>query len=207
MHGRLHEREPADRILQGLPHGRLRRGADDQARRRARRSRRRLNVELDVTLGPSTTTWLRPTRRRVQRPDADIQFHGPDFNAILAKFQTLSLSSIAQALQLIIQFVQGLAQPGTTIGDLMSEKLPLINTSLSQILNVASDITSKIQAAIQSPASAIQQLNNVLAAAFGLPTPSANVTVTTPGGTSDARGRVARDHRRRRHLHDQLHAE
>ena len=74
-------------------------------------------------------------------------------------------------------------QPGTAIGDVLSAKLPLINQSLSQILNVASSVASKIQTAITSPAGAIQQLNNVLANAFGLPTPSA-VDAETQQGTA-----------------------
>jgi hypothetical protein len=114
-----------------------------------------LNVELDVSV-PTSTYWFNtdpsPT---FNVPTPTVNFKGPDFSAILAKFQTLSLSSIAQALQLIIQFVQGLNQPGTAIGNLMSEKLPLINQSLGDILNVANQITSEIQTAITSPASAV----------------------------------------------------
>ena len=141
-------------------------------------------------------------------PTPTINFQGPDLDAILAKFQTLSLSSIAQALQLIIQFVQGLSKPGTTIGDLMGEKLPLINQSLGDIINVASSITNEIQAAITSPASAVQQLNNVLEAAFGLPTPSATVSEAHAGlGRPMPEVEHARAHRRWRHLHDQLHDE
>ncbi len=145
-----------------------------------------LNVELDVSVDSATYWFNTDPTPSFTIPSPTIAFHGPDLNAILAKFQNLSLSSIAQALQLLIQFVQSLTKPGTTIGDLMSQKLPLINQSLSDIINVASSITNEIQAAITSPASAVQQLNNVLAAAFGLPTPSAAVAVQHNGSATDA---------------------
>ena len=145
-----------------------------------------LNVELDVSVDSSTYWFNTDPTPSFNIPTPTINFQGPDLNAILAKFQNLSLSSIAQALQLLIQFVQGLSKPGTAIGDLMSEKLPLINQSLSDIINVASSITNEIQTAITSPASAVQQLNNVLQAAFGLPTPSATVAEQHKGSATDA---------------------
>ena len=137
-----------------------------------------LNAQLSVSA--SSSDWFQSL------PTPSIQFQGPDFDAILAKFQSLDFSSIAQALQLILNFVKGLNQPGTAIGDVMSAKLPLINQSLGQILNVASSIADKIQAAITSPAGAIQQLNFVLANAFGLPVPSAVVTETHKGDGGSA---------------------
>ncbi|HEY2542049.1 MAG TPA: hypothetical protein VGH92_03255, partial [Gaiellaceae bacterium] len=145
-----------------------------------------LNVELDVSVDSSTFWFNTDPTPSFNVPSPTINFKGPDLDAILAKFQNLSLSSIAQALQLLIQFVQSLSKPGTTIGNLMSEKLPLINQSLSDIINVASSITNEIQTAITSPASAVQQLNNVLTAAFGLPTPSAAVAEQHHGSATDA---------------------
>ena len=116
-------------------------------------------------------------------PTPDVHLQGPDFDAILQRFQSLDFSSIAQALQLIINFVKELAHPTTpnAISDVLNTKLPLINKSLSQLLDIASDITDKIQAAITSPSDAIQQLNNILANAFGMPTPSVAVTENQHG--------------------------
>ena len=65
---------------------------------------------------------------------------------------------------------------------MLSAPLPLINQSLGDLLNIASDIATKIQAIVQSPAGAIQQLNNILMNALGLPTPSVAVANTVVSG-------------------------
>ena len=64
---------------------------------------------------------------------------------------------------------------------MLNTNLPLINKSLSQLLDIASDVADKIQAAITSPSDAIQELNNILANAFGMPTPSVAVTENQHG--------------------------
>ena len=117
-------------------------------------------------------------------PTPDVHFAGPDFQSILSKFENLDFDSITQALLLIVNFVKGLNQPGTAIGDVLSAKLPLINQSLGDLLDIASQIATKIQSVLQNPAGAIQQLNNILQNAVGLPTPSAVVTETQAGGGS-----------------------
>ena len=137
-----------------------------------------LNAQLSISAW--STDWFQ------HLPTPDVHFQGPDFQSILSKFQSLDFSSIAQALQLVINLVKGLEQPGTAIGDVLDAKLPLINQSLSQIIDVVSSVTNKIQAAITSPASAIQQLNYILSNAFGLPTPSVSVQETTKGDGTHA---------------------
>ena len=97
----------------------------------------RLTASLSVSAASSD--WFQ------QFPTPDIHFQGPDFDSILSRFQSLDLSSIAQALQLIVTFVKGLKQPGTAIGDVLAAKLPLINQSLSRssILRRASPTRSR----------------------------------------------------------------
>src|SRR5581483_7933688 len=62
------------------------------------------------------------------------------------------------------------------VADVLNAQLPLINQSLAQLLDIASQIATKIQGIVQNPAGAIQQLNNILANAVGLPVPTATVT-------------------------------
>ena len=135
-------------------------------------------LSASLMLSASSSDWFQAL------PTPDVHFQGPDFQGILARFQSLDLSSIAQGLQLIINFVKGLEAPGTAIGDVLNAKLPLINQSLSQIIDVASSITDKIQAAITNPAGAIQQLNYILSNAFGLPVPAVTVTETQKGSAT-----------------------
>ena len=123
-------------------------------------------------------------------PTPDIHFAGPDFQSILSRFQSLDYGSITQALLLIVNFVKGLNQPGTPIGDVLSAPLPLINQSLGDLLNIASDIATKIQAIVTNPAGAIQQLNNILANALGLPTPSVAVQDLGLNGSSQDQQKV-----------------
>ena len=135
-------------------------------------------VSADLMLTATSDDWFS------HFPTPDVHFAGPDFQSIISKFQSLDFGSITQALLLIVNFVKGLNQPGTAIGDVMSAKLPLINQSLGDLLNIASDIATKIQAIVTNPAGAIQQLNNILANALGLPTPSATVTDNGLNGSS-----------------------
>ena len=100
-------------------------------------------------------------------PTPDVHFTGPDLSSVFSKFQNLDFGSITQALLLIVNFVKGLNQPNTPIGNVLSAQLPLINQSLGDLLNIASDIATKIQAIVQNPAGAIQQLNLILANAIG----------------------------------------
>ena len=130
-----------------------------------------------MTIGLVSSDWF------TSFPTPDVHWTGPDFDSILQRFKNLDAASIAQALQLIVNFVKELAHPTTpnAISDVLNTNLPLINKSLSQLLDIASDVAAKIQAAITSPSDAIQELNNILANAFGMPTPSVAISENQHG--------------------------
>ncbi len=124
-----------------------------------------LNAHLTISL--QSSDWF------TSFPTPDVHWTGPDFDSVLQRFKNLDAASIAQALQLIVNFVKELAHPtaSNAISDVLNAQLPLINKSLSQLLDIASDIADQIHEAITNPSGAIQMLNNVLANAFGMPTP------------------------------------
>src|SRR5581483_5452136 len=65
---------------------------------------------------------------------------------------------------------------------ILNQPLPLVNKSLSQMLDVAQAFADKVTQILQNPAGAIQQLNNILAAALGLTVPAIAVAEVPPPG-------------------------
>ncbi|HET7129920.1 MAG TPA: hypothetical protein VFJ93_12675, partial [Gaiellaceae bacterium] len=137
-------------------------------------------MDAHLHISMESTDWF------TSIPSPDIHWDGPDFDQVLQRFRNLDSASIAQALQLIVNFVRELAHPteANPISNVLNAQLPLINKSLAQLLDIASDIADQIHEAITNPTGAIQMLNNVLANAFGKPTPSVAVSETQHGSPS-----------------------
>src|SRR5207247_4505646 len=116
-------------------------------------------------------------------PSPTFQFQGPDFNAVLDRFKGLDLQTIIAALQLIVGLVRSLdgSSGGSALAGILTKPLPLVNKSVAELLDVASDFANKVNEVLQNPAGAIQQLNNIIAGALGRTVPSIAVTTTTQG--------------------------
>ena len=128
--GRL-EGHAVHRLLPGQALGRLRRRPEHQAGRRSLRPRRHGQRRPHVQRDERRLVLALPDARRAL-------LRARFLRSILSKFQNLDYGSITQALLLIVNFVKGLNQPGTAIGDVLSAPLPLINQSLGDLLDIAS---------------------------------------------------------------------
>ncbi len=137
-----------------------------------------LNATLTITA--TSPNWFHSL------PTPQFQFQGPDFNAILDRFKHLDFATIVQALQMIVGLVRSLDGSGGSpaIASFLAKPLPLVNRSIAQLLDVASDVANKINAVLQNPAGAIQRLNNILANALGMTVPGIAVSDSvSDGGT------------------------
>ncbi|MBW3592052.1 MAG: hypothetical protein KY393_09465, partial [Actinobacteria bacterium] len=70
---------------------------------------------------------------------APIIFGGTDFGAILARFQNLSFEDILAGLRVLIDYLRSLngSDGGSALAGVLNTKIPLIDRSLSEMLDVA----------------------------------------------------------------------
>src|ERR1051325_10333004 len=109
-----------------------------------------------------------------------IDFTGPDFQRIIDRFSNLDLGSIIQALRAIVNFLRTIDGPeGNGIAKVLDTKLPLVDRSISEILDIAQKFADKIEEIANDPAGSVQELNNIIAAALG--EPMASLTITPSG--------------------------
>ena len=126
------------------------------------------SAEIDVSM--TSGNWLTGV------PPPQFSFQGPNVQNILDQFKNLDFSTIIAGLQAVVGFLQSLANSSSAVNTVLTTKLPLVNKSINDLLNAAQDISNKINAILADPAGAVQQLNNIIAAALGLTVPSIPVT-------------------------------
>ncbi len=99
-------------------------------------------------------------------------FQGPDFDSLLQRFQNLDFAQILQAIRFVLDYIRSIDAPGEGLAQVLDAKLPLIDRSISDLVDLVGELADKIDQIAQNPAGAIQQLSNVLAAALGKTVPT-----------------------------------
>ena len=93
-------------------------------------------------------------------------FQAPDIEALLNRFRDLSLSDIIAGLRIVVDFLDDL--PG--VSDALSFKIPVINLSARDLLDVAGDFADTLDRIEADPAGSLQLLETVLRDQFNIPT-------------------------------------
>ena len=85
------------------------------------------------------------------------EFEGPDFAAIVDKFSHLDFATIIRALRFIIDFLRTIDGPqGNGIAKVFDTKLPLIDRSLSELIDIAGKVAEKLDEIASNPVGAVQ---------------------------------------------------
>jgi Ca2+-binding RTX toxin-like protein len=110
-------------------------------------------------------------------------FQGPDFDAIVDRFRDFSFDDVLLALRLLIDILRNIdgSDGGTPLAAALDFKLPLIDRSVSDLVDIADKYEELIDQLTANPASSVQLLNNLLASALGFAAPSITVVELTPG--------------------------
>jgi Ca2+-binding RTX toxin-like protein len=114
-----------------------------------------------------------------------LDFNGPDFNNILDHFRHLSFSDIIGALKLLTGFLQsleGTGGAGNAIAGALAFRLPLVNRSISDLIDMASSLSDKLDAIAANPSGSVQQLDTMLHSLLGIAgsTPILSLDTSTP---------------------------
>jgi Ca2+-binding RTX toxin-like protein len=101
-----------------------------------------------------------------------VNFDGPDVAAILDRFKDLSFSDVIQGLQMLIDFLRSMqgTAGGSAVALILDTKLPLIDRSVSELVDLAAELGGRIDALLANPAGSLQLLENEIRAALGLGT-------------------------------------
>ncbi|MEX2645398.1 MAG: choice-of-anchor D domain-containing protein [Gaiellaceae bacterium] len=102
-----------------------------------------------------------------------VDFNGPDVASILDRFRNLSFTDVIQGLQMLIDFLrsmQGTGGAGGAIASVLDTKLPLIDRSVSELVDLAAALGGRLDAIMANPSGSIQALEAQLRAALGIPT-------------------------------------
>jgi hypothetical protein len=111
---------------------------------------------------------------RIRGNTIQVEFTGPDFDRLLSRFQNLGFRDIIAGLEQAVAFLQTLdGSDGSdpTIPALTIE-LPLIERSISDLLDPAADFLDFVDEIAADPAGSVQQLNVVLADLLGVAVPT-----------------------------------
>ncbi len=100
----------------------------------------------------------------------DIQFQGPDFSGVLDKFKDLSFTDVLQALQAIVGFIRSLDGSGgsSAIAAILDTKLPLVDRSISELIDLATALSTKLDEIAANPAGSLQALETLIRSRFGI---------------------------------------
>lgn len=103
--------------------------------------------------------------------DLDFSFAGPDWDNIISSFQDMSFDDIIGALQQLLQVLRNIdgSGGGGAIADVLDFKLPLVDRSLTEIVDFAGGWADRIEALIANPAGSLQELEDVLRDIFDVP--------------------------------------
>ncbi len=102
--------------------------------------------------------------------DLEFNFAGPDWDEIFSRFQEFSFDDIIGALQQLLQMLRSLeGSGGGAIANVLNYKWPLVDRSLSEIVDFAADWADRIEALISDPSGSLQELAVALADIFDIP--------------------------------------
>ncbi|MGH7342300.1 MAG: hypothetical protein ACREKH_17575, partial [Candidatus Rokuibacteriota bacterium] len=111
----------------------------------------------------------------------EVDFTGPDFDGLLSRFKDLSFRDIIAGLEKAVEFLQSLDGSDGNPAKVpeLNANLPLINRSVSDLLDPAKDFLEFVDGIAANPAGSVQQLNVLLADALGFAAPATGVDVVT----------------------------
>jgi hypothetical protein len=141
---------------------------------------------ITVALSGGKVQLTGPSGLSVRGNLVKVDFHGPDFDNILSHLRHLSFSYIISALQLLTGFLHsldGTGGAGGAIAGALGTKLPLINRSISGLLDTASALGQKLDAIEANPAGSLQELEKIIRNAQGVPAgfpPILSLDTSTP---------------------------
>ncbi|TMC55458.1 MAG: hypothetical protein E6J20_00545, partial [Chloroflexi bacterium] len=85
-----------------------------------------------------------------------VKWQGPDFDAIISRFKNLDFAGFIKALRAIIEFIKTIDGPeGNGIAKVLDTKLPLVDRSISEILDIASKFADRIDQIASDPSASI----------------------------------------------------
>ena len=102
-------------------------------------------------------------------------FIGPDISNALDLFNQFSsgfsFSNVIAGLQQVVQFLDQLTakSPGSVVSEVLNTKLPLVNKSVTDLVNMAASFSNLLNQLQQNPASSISQLESLLETVLGHP--------------------------------------
>ncbi|HXV76086.1 MAG TPA: calcium-binding protein, partial [Candidatus Polarisedimenticolaceae bacterium] len=124
----------------------------------------------DITIGLSgshlTATGEAGMSLRANRIVLD--FAGPDFDDILSQFRDFSFDDILAALQLVVDFLQGMKDGGVA-GEVFNFQIPLINRSVGDLIDAGDEFLSFVEELSNNPAGSLQELEKFFRDQLDLP--------------------------------------
>ncbi|MGH9259202.1 MAG: hypothetical protein ACRD08_04770, partial [Acidimicrobiales bacterium] len=129
-----------------------------------------LTVDIDDGTGEIDITG--PTGLSIRGNLIKIDFTGPDVSAILDRFQDLSFADIIAGLEFIVDFLQtldGSGGVGDAVAGALDFKLPLIDRSIADLVDIAGEFAERLEAIEADPAGSIQALEDLIRDQLGIP--------------------------------------
>ncbi|HEY7116284.1 MAG TPA: hypothetical protein VH475_06850, partial [Tepidisphaeraceae bacterium] len=137
------------------------------------------NLTLPLRVDPNILGADHPANPTATVTWTDIRDPGTlsvNFNADTSKlldFKNISFTDVIQAILKAVQYVSSLEK-----FSFLNQKLPLLNKSVSELVGAADQLLQKVNAAAAaSPADSLQNLENVLEQALGLPSNALGITL------------------------------
>jgi Ca2+-binding RTX toxin-like protein len=97
-----------------------------------------------------------------------LDFRGPDFDDILSQFRDFSFDDIVAALQLVVDFLDGIKDSGVA-GEVFNFQIPLINRSVGDLIDAGDEFLDFVEELSDNPAGSLQILENMLRDQLNLP--------------------------------------
>lgn len=128
-------------------------------------------LEAEVHVDAGTADWL------TTPPTLNVTVDGPDFASVFSKFDDLSFDDILAGLRLVVDFLRDLdgSKDGSAIAGALDFKLPLIDRSVADLIDLAGEFSDRLDAAEEAGASSIQALEQVIRNQFGIPSSVPNI--------------------------------
>jgi RTX calcium-binding nonapeptide repeat (4 copies) len=117
---------------------------------------------ITVGLANGTFTLLGDSGLSFRGDTIQLSFTKPDF---VDEFQHLDFTSIIKGLQFVVNFLDNIP----AAADVLNTKLPVINKSLGDLVNIAANLTDLLNQLTSNPASSVQTLETLLESKLGTP--------------------------------------
>jgi hypothetical protein len=99
----------------------------------------------------------------------NIDFDASGLQATLDELKHLSFDDIIGVLRQVVNMLQGLGSSGGPLSDVLGFKIPIIDRSVDDLLNMASDFTNFVNQLASDPSGSLQVIETKLDGLLGLP--------------------------------------